>query len=408
MVGPVDVGGDTGSLGMSRRNVRTALESLCDEGIIERCGKRYRPAAQRPSGAFVNRVVLVAPANEHGQVISGFLEEDFLHDLEMQCAGRSLRLETRGFAAKDDGISFTTALGQPADPLSALDGVLGFIQVIFQPEQARAELFQAFFHSRRPVALFDAIGGWDVPTFMKNQVMVRVFDFSTGKHRARAVARYLLSLGHRSIAYLSPYHRLSWSQQRYDGLGEAFMDAGLPGAVSNFSMGLAGSDGQYEQAMNDHKPHLLEKSMSALIESWSRKVPHWYAEAIHEKAHSVPSAGFHEGEIARRMEECFAAAYDQKQATAWVGANDDTAILALDYCRRHAIRVPDHLSIIGFDNKVVAFKNGLSSYDFNRHGVISAMLNFLLRPGSISHLTSRQRVQIPGYVVERATTGRPG
>jgi DNA-binding LacI/PurR family transcriptional regulator len=108
------------------------------------------------------------------------------------------------------------------------------------------------------------------------------------------------------------------------------------------------------------------------------------------------------------MEECFAAAHAQIHVTAWVGASDDVALLALDYCRRHAIRVPEHLSIIGFDNKVVAFKNGLSSYDFNRHGVISAMLNFLLRPGSISHLTSRPRVQIPGYVVERATTGRPG
>ena len=103
----------------------------------------------------------------------------------------------------------------------------------------------------------------------------------------------------------------------------------------------------------------------------------------------------------------FARVWDDGAATAWVCADDSLAILAQTWAQRQGIRIPQRLSLVGFDDSQQAAAAGLSSFSFNAGATARVMLDHLLRPG-----TARPSVRLPvhvtpGFVRERASTGRP-
>ena len=113
---------------------------------------------------------------------------------------------------------------------------------------------------------------------------------------AREVARYVLEQGHRRIAVIGGPPVLWTAGQRMAGYREAFAAAGLdPDAVPVFA-------GDYRQ------------SSGAVLA---------------ERAHSGP---------------------ERERPTALLCANDLMAFGAIEYCRTAGIRVPDDLSVAGFDD----------------------------------------------------------
>jgi DNA-binding LacI/PurR family transcriptional regulator len=90
-------------------------------------------------------------------------------------------------------------------------------------------------------------------------------------------------------------------------------------------------------------------------------------------------------------------------ATAWVAFNDDLALIALDYLREAGVRLPRDLSLVGFDDTLEGFGEGLTSYSFNVAAIVNEMLEHVLAPGR-----TRPRdgsVEMAGMVVERQTSG---
>ena len=103
----------------------------------------------------------------------------------------------------------------------------------------------------------------------------------------------------------------------------------------------------------------------------------------------------------------FERAIDNRDATIWICENDALAMRALSFLRERGIRVPDDLSVVGFDNvPIEALENRLTTIDFNSIEVIRRMLNFVLRPprprGPYRHLP----IEIEGIVMERGTAGK--
>jgi DNA-binding LacI/PurR family transcriptional regulator len=67
-----------------------------------------------------------------------------------------------------------------------------------------------------------------IPTKLPQRVQV----FRDGSTQAgRMMAKMLLEKGHRAIAYIGLWHRQQWSQERLQGLGGVYQQAGYPDKV---------------------------------------------------------------------------------------------------------------------------------------------------------------------------------
>jgi DNA-binding LacI/PurR family transcriptional regulator len=102
-------------------------------------------------------------------------------------------------------------------------------------------------------------------------------------------------------------------------------------------------------------------------------------------------------------EPLFRKALALKRVTAWVCVNDAMALVAQDYLKARKIGMPQRLSLIGFDDTMEAFGQGLSSYNFNVANVVQTMLGHLLKPSRKSETAAA--VELPGIVMQRTTSG---
>ena len=91
--------------------------------------------------------------------------------------------------------------------------------------------------------------------------------------------------------------------------------------------------------------------------------------------------------------------------TAWVAANDDVAVPALEFLRERGVNVPQQISVVGFDDSVNALANQLTSYNINLPAILSASLRHILRTAPRQTATRAKIVRIDGTAVERAATG---
>jgi DNA-binding LacI/PurR family transcriptional regulator len=109
--------------------------------------------------------------------------------------------------------------------------------------------------------------------------------------------------------------------------------------------------------------------------------------------------------LRRDFEKLFAEAITDKKCSAWVCANDIVAVLALQFLERRKIRIPERISLLGFDDSDFASKLLITSYNFNMSGAMNAILNFILkRPGG--SYPERRIIPIEGFFIPRKSTAR--
>jgi DNA-binding LacI/PurR family transcriptional regulator len=109
------------------------------------------------------------------------------------------------------------------------------------------------------------------------------------------------------------------------------------------------------------------------------------------------------------MEPLLENAFSHKAITAWVCANDAMASFALLFLRTKKTAVPKFLSITGFDDDIeMAFKDMITSYNFNMPAGVAQMIDYLLHPRQrlFDRTGPDKNIEIKGYIVERRTSGR--
>ncbi|MBD3242520.1 MAG: hypothetical protein GF331_18165, partial [Chitinivibrionales bacterium] len=100
-------------------------------------------------------------------------------------------------------------------------------------------------------------------------------------------------------------------------------------------------------------------------------------------------------------------ALSDSSITAWVAANDPTAMACLRYLAEQRVRVPQDISLIGFDNSTDAFIHGLTSYDFNCPVVVQRMLAHILDPASLRRIQrGTDPIEVKGFLSRRATLAK--
>ena len=245
----------------------------------------------------------------------------------------------------------------------------------------------------KPVALMDDAEFCCHPSF-RSFFNLRVFSISNLSPTAGSdIGTFLFTRGHRNVAFFSLTPESEWSRARMQGISDSIATRTNRSAVRQFSSG----------AQRTWKSFVQTCKYSSIMEAF----PGTSEESLFYKQQYINPflRQFHQRNI---MEEFFISALQHPEITAWVGANDECAILAYFFLRRNAVKIPDTIALAGFDNSAISYAYGITSYDFNAIAAGNAILQYIFSP-AITRLRERQSIiEIPGRLVEResASTDR--
>ncbi|MBD3243829.1 MAG: GntR family transcriptional regulator [Chitinivibrionales bacterium] len=386
---------------VSYRTLAKSLQALLARGVLVRDGRRlWRAAMGRDSR---DTVVLVAFGTERGEVGRVFPDiADQMHTLEQECLQQRMQLLT--ILANPDG----GRVDRPSVPAGRLmreertRGLAGFVVYLLglRPD-AQSRVLDHVLAYDRPVAVIAA--GALQPRHLQHH-RVRCFSAAFETVPGAGVARFLLGLGHRRVAYFSPFGTTLWSQQRLRGLRGTYESAGLRGNISEHVSALAPN---FPPDAYDRTLAFVRRDVAGLI---TRTVDPGVSPdgLVTRHGYALLDIVFEE-QVHRELRPLMHRALGEHQATAWVGANDLAAAACLDFLRGAGKRVPGDISVVGIDDSPLAVTRGLASYNFGSRLLLRSAVAHVLAGGNMRAMPTRRKgapsVPVEGFVVPRASAG---
>ncbi|MCX7726163.1 MAG: substrate-binding domain-containing protein [Chitinispirillaceae bacterium] len=388
---------------ISFATLKKGLSSLIKDRIIERVGEGYFVPCLVSSLGH-SKIVAIGCGWEDGKIWVDYQDKSYFRILESECIRLNIQLDVIVYFRSSGRLRFVhTASNKDYDLTDR--SILGYVFIVANLDSGPEEVLERLSLLKRNVAVLDVVGGWKIPRIALNNRLIRFFTTTTSELPARRVAQYLLSKGHRKVAFFSPFHKAYWSQKRCDIIKEMFSRAGFPDGVITFLQN--GYAYQWDYLKNQD----YEEDIRALINQYSN----WKKEAHGEFFKRFGNLGYSivrymtewncaSGEIYEKMKPSFEKALKDKNITAWITTNDFTATIAMDFLKEKGIKIPDELSVISFDNTLDAMEYQLTSYDFNNSGIITMMLRFIIAPHTISPPRNGNYIEIDGTLVIRKST----
>jgi len=361
---------------------KAALEELRRTGYLTRAGHKYRVSAP-PS--LQSRVYLVGPGHH-------FISDPFLTRL---AGGIEFGLRTIGwndFELYDPDQYKKSNNNAPPD-----HKVAGYIYVhntnvakSFIPYKTKKHIPQVLIDRSNAISETGAL----CAHFLK----LRPAHFDAGS----VVARYLGSFGHRHIAFFSPQKATEpWVRERLDGIRDVFKlksNAQKDRSCTFFSVSKQNTIDGKEICCKPIQAFLRKPEIRELL---NRYFPSRFSRMEYVMP-SYKMAGLLE--TAEALHPAFEAALKDKRITAWVGANDMVAILAMHFLQSHGIDIPGDLSLAGFDNDPISMLFRLTTYDFQYERIGYRAAHFLAYPSFQMH-TKNKTMDMKGILLPRATVG---
>jgi DNA-binding LacI/PurR family transcriptional regulator len=162
------------------------------------------------------------------------------------------------------------------------------------------------------------------------------FNLSFGPAPGLTVGRHLRALGHRDIAFLSPFHASEWSQMRLQGILEGLEDGDA--SVEAFT------NERFESAWHYRQSADSDATGSAMIRQVLREM------LENSRLRHIPC---------------------------WVAVNDHVAWLVLEELRERGWPRP---YIVSFDNSSVCDTYQIDAFEFHTEGMVRQMIYHLLHP----------------------------
>ncbi len=391
--------------GVSYLTLSRALSALVREGVLSTYSGTYRlphltTGRQRASraGRTAPRatVVLILGGSEAGVVATDDPSfADFLYWLERESFVADFRLSTIPYDDSRGPGVFHTPDG-PTAALTDQDWVLGYL-VFYSRIGDIGRLCQHILSLGKPVSLVNT-GGSLPPTLVGR--MLRMFHIAYTEKPGRDVAEYLLRLGHRHVAYISPYHRSPWSHNRLRGLQRSFASAGLPSGVVPFVR-------EEYHHNDDYLQQVVQRSdpeAGIPVPSLLRDMPailHSHVDSLRQACREL----YRDREILNYCVPLFGDALSDRRLSAWVCSIDYIALFALSFILRQGLRVPRDISLIGFDDLPDSRARALSTYRFDTPTLAHNAVAHVLSPSYGPLVRGGSSCEIGGMVVERSTTG---
>ncbi|MBD3321468.1 MAG: GntR family transcriptional regulator [Chitinivibrionales bacterium] len=386
------------------RPLKKALDALCREGMILPHKKTYAPVSLTSHRANAGiRVILLS--DQEKKLWPGSLNEECIRILETECVAANVELQVIGYT--ETGKFFFARSDEELKPISSLkdsDAILGYLYLIILDDEWRDAILRRLVSFNKPVALLDVVGGWDLSTRSQNNY-VKHFSAATSSLPGRIAARYFLETGHRTVAYISPFHRARWSQNRWDGIRETFAAAGHEHAVTPF---VWNKPPEVHSVYHDDalKNCPIDKLVN-FFNTWKKSVPHFYVKRM--DSYFNFQLGWRiltVAEFYRQLHKLFDSALGHENISAWIVANDDVALAALEYLQMNKIDVPGKISLLSFDDTRESLRQGITSYNFNMRAVVRTMLDYVLNTRTAKRKSTYQPSEIDGVIIERMTTAR--
>jgi len=370
-------------LGASHPTLRKALRHLIRIGVLEPAPR----GAQVPRPSLPGRlpVVLIRPEDVARDVLGEAERESlFRRELELQCQRAGFAMQTwlwdrAGDLRNEDRIV-------AIDP-ALRDRVWGFVIPLWGLDET-PDLVERIANLGLPVSVWDErpLGG-AIPQGPR----VRTFSSGYARDAGGEMLRHLAGMGHRTIAFVSPFHGSLWSRARAEGIRDAAEGLGV--VVRHVVSDRIAEHTQLESGPAPEsflQTANLASHLGPSLEPAARELRHRVLAALRMRnllAHCEPL-----------FDEALALG-----ATAWILANDDVASLAKGWLDAKGAAVgEDRLALAGFDNLLAAQDAGLTSFHFNEGSLAGACLNHLV--DSRSPAGSHRRTIVPGFVVPRAST----
>lgn len=359
--------------------VSRALSGLAGRGTLVRRGRQW-VVARTESRSGASAVVLVGPAD----TMAGYASFDskaaeYCTALERECAMRAT------------AIRFQSSF-RPVRPDSSALGHL--VAASHEPENTGA-ILGALQPGGRPAVVVDILGDCPLPRLagLGHVLAVRV---QGARFAGRQVAMMLRGLGHRRIAYLSPYtlEGTTWVGDRLAGLREVYGDN---------AVAFLGEELHSGGTANELIDTRVLPSVSSAVSSIARGVSRHLGPTGSSWVSSQLLPPLRNRLIERNLEPLFQNALRDRSISAWVGANDDVALSALTFLASHRVHVPGLLSVVGFDGSPRALLAELATYDFNAPAAARTALDLVLRPPPKLSRPGRRILDIPGVLAQRPT-----
>lgn len=391
-----------GHYGVSYRTMRRALDHLTSLGMVNKSG-RLLQVVPTQSGHEKLVVVCFVRVMSSGPPLAGAQRD--LMMLQELCGRRNLRLELIRLGYVERSVRIIDP--QEADklrriPRSNVLGVIMSLTSIHEVEDPQIAFLANSFE--RPIALLDDTGNRTTMHGLAALKGATVFRLRSGVFPGTAVASYLLAKGHCRVAYFSHGYRLPWAQNRYEGVRVVY--DGTRAGESSGAVRLvtplertSGADSGSALAIRDRLRAYLAAEISSelTIDEIHR--------AVDELQYTVRFARDTHAQT-RFVAQIADSVWKERDCTAWICETDRLAVHCLEHCKARGIRVPNDLSIIGFDDSFDAFTHSLTSYNFNRYTQLSLIFDHFF---STTHGRLRTGARIEdsvervGFVTERET-----
>ncbi|MBD3242913.1 MAG: GntR family transcriptional regulator, partial [Chitinivibrionales bacterium] len=217
--------------GVCYHTLRKALTRLAGNGAVHRHKRGYRIPAVKQSTAGVT-VALVTCLTAAGRPVIDFSRtNEYLRTFEDECGRRKLNTIVYPYELETGEVLFPHQRGLSSGPGDHAS-ILGFLFLPGPSGPQVTTVLNRLYRTGRPIAILEEIGPLPrLPLPRIESGQVRLFTVATSTTAAREIARTLLRLGHRRIAYISAANRSVWSRNRLRGLREIFTEAGLADGV---------------------------------------------------------------------------------------------------------------------------------------------------------------------------------
>lgn len=350
------------------------LAVLCEQGLLHRRGRQHVPVRPRTARRVEGPMLLClgAPSAEGGIRIDTDRELDFWRDL--------------GSLAAEAGLSLQREPWRPGIAIPS-KRVVGVVASAWHHPDPLA-LCRDLERIRLPVCVW--IEEHTIQSKFRRSSRLRFHEQGYSTEIGSHLARHLFDLGHRHLAYISPWHSSQWSRNRLRGIQEEAARRG--GKVSVHVL-----EGESDW---DHLAPAREDA--ALNTRFPRKLLEELVEGGASVLHEATILELAWNRILRDTVPLLEGAL-AGGATAWIGANDRCALQIHGWLASRGIRVPHDISLAGFDDTAGALRADLTSFRFASADMARAMIRQVLSTRALSSTLMRHE----GVVVGRGSTSAP-
>ena len=384
--------------GSTSRTVRKALRYLCAEHVVEPYGRGYRVPS--PMKTREQTSVAVFVYSRDGYLVLSEFGEEFVRAMEQRCAQANVGMMVIGCSMDNGEIVCYDRDTTRNVSLRSLNTVAACISMISVPSAIHLRLIHEIRQFEVPVGILDEVGMWETHTNLPSGRQLRVFRAGAPERAGEDIARFLLELGHRGVAFFSPFHKEVWSRRRYRGIARVFTTAGQSSHLHAFTSDKAFMDpGRLAEGARRCE---LDRFLDYLRHHVHPGLRYNISGLIIDRRHWELLCGL--VEVQEWLKQRFEEALADPGITAWVLVNDHVASYAHDILARKNIKPPRRVSLISFDDSLAALRKGITSYNFNASAHATAMLDYLLRPFSSGARGGRVK-ELKGSIIQRRTSG---